>query len=139
MRDNQAKLILFETLRKAPLTEAEASLYPVRLRAAMIQDGIARKRVDGGLELVNAGAYAVQPAPQHTMPPAAVLSTQPPGVNKPTISARIEHEDLAFLESIESSLNMSRADVIRLIFERARTMGPRFLGSVTQLRKTVGT
>lgn len=128
MKEQLAQRAVFDILRRSPLTEAEAALYR-RPIADLIRQGIARRRDDGAVELVGSTTYASA----GSSPPAAPLavSDDPP---MPTISVRISHEDMAFVNACEARLGLSRADAVRTILERARLQGERFLGSGARRR-----
>src|SRR5688572_16488667 len=97
MRDTQAKLVLFNELRRGALSEVEASLFPARLRAEMIREGIVRRRDDGGLELVNPTTYS-GPTPTSVPPPSQ--SGTMPAVTMPTVTARVPQEVIDALDAL---------------------------------------
>lgn len=121
MSDTLAKRALVALLKNGPLSAAEASLYP-RVLPAMVADGLARKTADGGYELATTPSHLPS---SPSVPPPSVMPAAP----MPTISARVTFDDIAFLEELERSRSLTRADAIRFILERARTMGARFVGS----------
>lgn len=131
MSDTLTKRAIFDLLRRGPLSAAEASLYP-RVLPEMVRDGIARRNADGSVELVSATQYAS--AGSSAPPPPTALPTAPPAAPLTTISSRVLPEDIAFLEELEQARNISRADAIRFVFERARNMGSRFTGSAPRRR-----
>jgi hypothetical protein len=135
MRDSQAKLILFNELRRGPLTEVEASLFPVRLRADLIREGVARKRDDGGLELANPTTYTGRTSE----PPAAPVTTPPPASvpaheSMTTLTVRVPQEYLDLLDAI----GPTRSDALRGILKRATGSGlrKRTAGYVVRERAT---
>lgn len=116
MRDNQAKLILFNELRRGPLSGVEVALYPVRLRAELIREGIAKTREDGGLELVNAASPS-------SVPPAPSKSGTMPAVSPatmPTLTSRVPLEVLAYLDGLGYD---SRSDAARAVMLEAVSKG----------------
>jgi hypothetical protein len=120
MRDSQAKLVLFNELRRGPLTAVEASLFPVRMRTEMIREGIARQRDDGGLELANPTTYSG--STPTTIPPPSKSGTMPavsvPAL--PTLTARVPQEDLDYLDSLGYP---SRSDAARAVMQEVVSRG----------------
>ncbi len=118
MRDTQAKRILFNELRRGPLSEVEASLFPSRLRADMVRDGIARRRPDGGLELTNPTTYT---GPTPSEPPAPSESGTMPAVTggMQTLTVRVPQTYLDLLDSLAAESKKNRSEVLRDIIERA--------------------
>lgn len=114
MRDSQAKLVLFSELRRGPLTEVEASLFPVRMREDMIREGIIKRLPDGGIELVHATGYS-RTAPSDRPTPVPPESLAPPPGLMPTITARVPQEVLDYLDSLGCE---SRGAAVRLVFAR---------------------
>lgn len=111
MRDQQAKLILFNELRRGPLSGVEASLFPVRLRSELVREGVAKTRDDGGLELANPTTYSsTTPA---TIPPPSQSGTMP-AVTMPTLTGRVPQEALDYLDALRDG-NESRSDVLRRV------------------------
>lgn len=108
MRDSQTKLVLFTALQRAPMTEVEASLFPVRLRNELIAQGIAKRLPDGGIALVNDTGYSSR---TRSEPPPAP-SVTPPAL-MPTITARVPQEVIDYLDSLQLE---SRGAAVRAVF-----------------------
>lgn len=132
MRDSQAKRILFTELRRGPLTEVEASLWPAALRSEMIREGVVRRRDDGGIELANPTTYSSTSPPASIAPPSQ--SGTMPAVALPTITARVPQEVIDYLDTIREE-NESRGGAIRRLLGAAVERG---LGKPANIRKTVG-
>lgn len=128
MRDTQAKRILFNELRRGPLSGIEASLYPSRLRAEMVREGIARRTADGGLELTNPTTYT-QRAPSSAPPPPPTPheSGAMPAVSvgMQTLTVRVPQAALDMLDALAEQTGQTRSDVLRDILERAAGGGLR--------------
>ena len=102
-----AERAVYEILRRGALNEGEASLY-LRQVSALVKAGVARRREDGGVELVNAGSYAgVTPS---SVPPPASASIPAPTSVMPTLTARVPQEALDYLDSLGHA---SRSDALR--------------------------
>lgn len=123
MRDSQAKRILFTELRRGPLTEVEASLWPAGLRAEMIREGVVRKLEDGGLALVNAVGYASNSDRPSTIPPPNQSGTMPAvHVTLPTLTGRVPQDALDYLDSIADA-GESRSETLRRVMAEVVTKG----------------
>lgn len=131
MRDSQTKLVLFNELRRGPLTGIEASLFPVRVRTELVREGIAKTSDDGGLTLVNPTTYTGT-TPPTIPPPASGESGTMVVATLPTLTARVPQEVLDYLDGLGFT---SRSIAAREVLVEAVAKG---LGKPANLRKAGG-
>jgi hypothetical protein len=127
MRDTQAKRILFNELRRGPLSGVEASLYPSRLRADLVREGIARRTADGGLELANPTTYTQRAPSSAPPPPTPHESGTMPAVSAgmQTLTVRVPQAALDMLDALAEQSGQTRSEVLRDILERTGGAGLR--------------